>query len=77
MFSYVKSTIHVQYRRNTAACLLASLTVSEKSVILKVLCKKREKLQDFVVLVQGELQKKVQVCQMFFFQPWDSNSVLD
>ena len=38
---------------------------------------KREKLQDFVVLVQGELQKKVQVCQMFFFQPWDSNSVLD
>ena len=34
---------------------------------LESVVQKREKLQDFVVLVQGELQKKVQVCQMFFF----------
>lgn len=44
---------------------------------LESVVQKREKLQDFVVLVQGELQKKCRYVKCFFFQPWDSNSVLD
>ena len=44
---------------------LASLACTSSN---KVFFAKIEKLQDFVVvLVQGELQKKVQVCQMLFF----------